>query len=449
MPCYIAITSRKSSTRRCEDRGALLVMLLAIVIAGGLLGCASGNDSSTGSSSSSTSAATTKVAYVSPRALNGSDAPDTTTCQDPLNCQIVFNIWTMNSDGSSQTPLTQTNVLGSDSNAPMWSPNGNKIAFRSGRALDGSNASNGGAANTNLWTMNSDGSASVALTRYTTSVSVNDPFWSPDGNRIAFVSGAALDGSNVALVNGNSNIWIINASGSGLIALTSFTTTSASGRPLASKPKWSPDGSRIVFSSSGALDGSDALNPSNNANIWIMNADGLSRRPLTSLSGLGGLGLVTLANNPVWSPDSTKIAFISAGALDDSNNSNSNKTTNIWVMNADGSGRMPITQFTAPIPPMNIAPVWSPDGRRLLFVVKAALDGSNAPSNTENIWVVNVDGSARTALTTSTNINVINRDPRWSSDGTKIFYHSDRDLAGSDNPKGFLASGLFIPVYNI
>jgi Tol biopolymer transport system component len=154
MPCHMAIPSNDSSTKSCEDRAAFLVMLLAIVIAGGLLGCASGDESSTGSGPSSTSAATTKVAYVSPRALNGSDGPDTNTCQDPLNCQIVFNVWSMNSDGSSQTPLTQTNVLGSDSNAPAWSPNGSKIAFRSGRALDGSNAANGGAASTNLWTMN-------------------------------------------------------------------------------------------------------------------------------------------------------------------------------------------------------------------------------------------------------------------------------------------------------
>jgi Tol biopolymer transport system component len=71
-----------------------------------------------------------------------------------------------------------------------------------------------------------------------------------------------------------------------------------------------------------------------------MNADGSNARPLTKL---------TAATNvqPSWSSDGSKILFSSTRALDGSDAPNTNATSNIWFMNSDGTGAKPLTKNTA------------------------------------------------------------------------------------------------------
>src|SRR5581483_2243045 len=65
---------------------------------------------------------------------------------------------------------------------------------------------------------------------------------------------------------------------------------------------------QIAFASNGALDGSNAAGAADN--VWL--TQGPSAAPLTSLSAAN-------TGNPVWSPDGNKIAFVSSRALDGSN----------------------------------------------------------------------------------------------------------------------------------
>jgi TolB protein len=104
-------------------------------------------------------------------------------------------------------------------------------------------------------------------------------------------------------------------------------------------PAWSPDGSKIVFASSRATDGSD--NGSAIQNIWVMNADGTGARALTSL-------ITASSFQPRWSAEGSKILFCSSRALDGSDTPNANSTLNVWVMNSDGTGAKPLTRTTAP-----------------------------------------------------------------------------------------------------
>jgi Tol biopolymer transport system component len=150
----------------------------------------------------------------------------------------------------------------------------------------------------------------------------------PHPPTVAFVSTRTLDGSDAKGANGTANLWVVHADGTGLTALTKLTASSAD----VFEGVWSPDGSRTAFLSQQALDGTDAAAPNHIFNIWTMKSDGTGATPLTKLTVTG-----TDSSSALWSPDGTKILFTSARALDGTDAVNTNSTLNIWVMSADGS----------------------------------------------------------------------------------------------------------------
>lgn len=125
--------------------------------------------------------------------------------------------------------------------------------------------------------------------------------------------------------------------------------------------------------------------------IYVMNAD--------------GSGLVRLTNGPhadsrpAWSPDGRRIAFARAG---------DSTSCGIHVMNADGSGLERLTTACG-----DITPAWSPDGGRIAFG-KWTLG-----SLSTGIYVMNADGSGVTRLTES----IQDEYPAWSPDGRRIAFN--------------------------
>ena len=75
------------------------------------------------------------------------------------------------------------------------------------------------------------------------------------------------------------------------IPLTTLTATTAQSQNAV----WSPDGSKLAFESTGALDGSDSAGHA--SNIWIVNADGSDARPLTKNTAIGADSV-----QPNWQP---------------------------------------------------------------------------------------------------------------------------------------------------
>jgi len=89
-----------------------------------------------------------------------------------------YQIWTVNVTGSARRQLTS----GHFDLYPSWSPDGKKLAFRRSTMIEGSSHSD-------IWIMNSDGSHQLPLTDALGSGGNYDrPAWSPDGQRLAFVS---------------------------------------------------------------------------------------------------------------------------------------------------------------------------------------------------------------------------------------------------------------------
>jgi TolB protein len=331
-----------------------------------------------------------KVVFESTRKLDGTDAQ---------NANGTYNIWRVNTDGTGLTPLTSATAVGAGSYAPQWSPDGSKVVFYSSRNLDGTDAQN---RTSNIWRVNADGTGLRPITNATAIAHNLPPQLSRDGSKVVFASTRNLDGTDTPTGYFTFNIWRVNADGTGLRPITNATYVSSF------YPQWSPDGSKVVFDSTRKLDGTDAQNATDVSNIWRVNADGTGLTPLTSATGAG-------AAFPQWSPDGSRVVFASTRNLDGTDTPNANFTSNIWRVNADGTGLRPVTNATANGAGSDL-PQWSPDGSEVVFLSSRKLDGTDAPNanHTSNIWRVNTDGTGLTPLTSITANGVLSDWPSFS-----------------------------------
>jgi TolB protein len=216
------------------------------------------------------------------------------------------------------------------------------------------------------------------------------------------------DGTKIAFVSANPGgayqIFVANADGSGRTPVTS-------GSSAKQQPTWSPDGNRIAFvANSFDVDGQTDLE------IWSMNVDGSGLTQVTSNASPD--------TYPAWSPLGDKIAFVSARPGD--------TDRNIYVMNTDGTGQTSITPNSlTPCAPNcyegnDDDPAWAPDGSRIAYVHGRGPSGGGTP----DIWTAGPDGSNRANL--SNNDSVAFTQPAWAPQGDQIAavgaVTTDRDI---------------------
>jgi TolB protein len=235
------------------------------------------------------------------------------------NDREEIDIYLVSADGSGTVSVIQNPQ--SDF-APKWSPDGRRIAFTGLRS-----------ANNALYAVNPDGTGLTTL-GWEGGRDAGAYAWSPDGSRVAYFSV-----SRQRYGDYRDEVRIVAADGSNEKTILALERPE---RPVYSDLAWSPDGTRLIFTSTheGDADGSRRVY------IYMMWADGSGLTRLTSDSARYA--------EPRWSPDGKWIVFTS----------DQDAPTDIYLMNVENAIRSPgtLTPIRLTITGKDHDPQWQPVG---------------------------------------------------------------------------------------
>lgn len=288
-----------------------------------------------------------------------------------------------------------------------------------------------------IFMMDNDGTKVVQI--YGSDRSLSGASLSPDG-RIIFYEQEGGIGAGLSSID-TSEIAVVNIDGRGYRKLTDNGW-------MDFQPKWSPDGSEILFISTGGrsagtdiyvmdLDGNvirqltdtpgiSEADPdwkcgkvvfTRNQGIWIMDDDGSSPRQLTDPPGKGtdvGVQFPVGDYDPNLSPDCSKVVFerLAGSGL------RSGETTigdyDLHVYDIGTGTETEISNDEA----ADFVPKWSPDGSRILFI-----HVSDDPEDAYDIYVTNPDGTGREKVTGEDPPGFVENGCSWM--GSKIIFTAE------------------------
>lgn len=163
--------------------------------------------------------------------------------------------------------------------------------------------------------------------------------------------------------------------------------------------EWSPDGTRIALTRYSAVGGPGSSTPAATTNVYVMNADGSGVMRVTG----GAAGSLKRSHSPTWSPRGDAIAFSSDGG-----------PCSEWECGALAIYVQELSEGSVArsVAWQGLDPAWSPDGSRIAFV---GLTGGDYPGA---LRLVNPDGSGLTEVPLA--ISGVLSGLTWSPDGTRI-----------------------------
>ncbi len=340
------------------------------------------------------------------------------------------NIWIAATDGSS-TPR-QFTTSPQSSSSPRWSPDGQYLAFLSARptgtesATGGTSSSSGGGGAGAPSAPGSPASSSTPAATPTPSApntpgagrDPNTPTASatPGSTGAPASPGVSSAQSTTAADTPRSQIYVLSLQGGEARRVTNLKNG-------ASNFQWSPDGTRfVVISRTGP---SDARAPSSDvrhytyssykfndtgwfddkrAHLWIVDFRSGAARQITS-------GEAWNDSDPQWSPDGTRIAFVSdrtGKAFEEGRN------TDVWVINADGTG---VLTKISDHDEADDSPRWSPDGLTIAFL------GEIHERDHPKIFLAPATGGAPSALAAN-NLDLIPSNLKWAEQGRALYFET-------------------------
>ena len=213
------------------------------------------------------------------------------------------------------------------------------------------------------------------------------PSFSPDGKTIAFASNRS----------GNWDVYVISTDGKQTVQITNDADHEL-------HPSWSPDGKMLAYCKFGTQ--------SMRWEIWTVEVDSPGVRHFLEYGVF-----------PQWCPDPARSKILFQRAKQ-----RGSRDYSIWTIDLINGQAMYPTEIVSAANAALINPAWSPDGSRIAFVtvVEPEQAPGSRPSQSD-LWMVNLDGSNRTSLTDG---EFANFQPVWAGDGS-VYFVSDR--SGVDN----------------
>jgi dipeptidyl aminopeptidase/acylaminoacyl peptidase len=278
------------------------------------------------------------------------------------------SIWVAAADGSR--PPWQFTTAPQSSTSPRWSPDGKSLAFLSSRPAETTPATSPGPApagtpeppRSQVYLLSMNGGEARRISNLKNSVSVFR--WSPDGTRLAVISRIGPSDSRPENKDRSDVRHYKNSS--------------------------------YKFNDTGWFD-------DRRTHVWIVEVKSGSARQITEGDDWND-------SDPQWSPDGTRVAFVSNRTGKEYED---NRNSDVWVISAEGGKLTKISDHDE----ADNQPRWSPDGKWIAFT------GEIHDRDHPKIYLAPSNGGAPSVLAAN-GLDLIPNALEWSDDGKSIFFET-------------------------